>query len=106
MLLGMIYFAKRDEGLSGHFRTVEMARFLRTNIPDGGRLYDDIKWTFLSLATVEIRNVGLIESAEEAGGGGVRFIEQWGHDPKGEGYNYTLNPRVLGITALWLEDEL
>ena len=106
MLLGMIWFAKRDNGLRGHFRAAEMARFLREDPPNSGRLYDDIKRTFLSLATVKIRNVGLIESVEEVGEEGIRFIEQWEHDPKGEGYNYTLNPLALGITALWLNDEL
>jgi hypothetical protein len=95
MLIGMIALARSRGSLHGQFRAKTMAQFLRLNPPESGRLYSDIRRTFLCLASVELRL---------ASGSCYRFLDSWRLD--GRTYHFTLSRETLGITALWIEGRL
>lgn len=100
ILIGMIYFAKPSGSLNGLFRLKDMARFLKPEPPESGRFYQDIRRTLMSLLTVHAR-LDKGERVKE-----ISFLKSWTYDRGTRVYKYTLNRDALGVTAMWLEDEL
>ena len=104
----MIYFAKKQgEGLKGNFTASELMRLWGGDPDKKGRLWGDIRKTFLNVVAVMPYFTNQ-RSGDERTDWGFAFTSSY--LIKGEGkeahYNYTMTPEALGLTEKWLKGEL
>jgi hypothetical protein len=99
----IVLAAEQGQGTSGTFHIKDIVRIWETE--RSGRLYNDIKQTFLSLATFSPHYYNGKEG-EERIEWGHSFFDAWLIRGAGEKavFEFELNKIALGITAKWLEN--
>ena len=99
----IVLAAEQGQGISGTVSISDIARLW--NCKKSGRLYDDIKQSFISLASFNPRYTNNKNGAEYTEWG-YTFFEAW--RIKGEGdqatFSFSLNKMALGVTTEWLND--
>ena len=104
----MIYFAKKQgDGLEGSFTASELIRLWGEDPDKKGRLWEDIRKTFLSIVSV-VYHFTNQKSKDERIDWGFRFTSGYQIEGKGKEtrYFYTLSTAALGFTEKWLKGEL
>jgi hypothetical protein len=96
--------AKQGKGTTGTFRIVDIAQIWECE--RSGKFYNDIKQTFLSLASFSPHYYNN-KTGEDRIEWGHSFLDAW--LIRGEGnsavFSFELNKVALGITADWLENK-